>query len=181
MDKLKHLVYFRQKEDNMARKPKQTKKIFDPIADTINKEFLYARLLPLALQTLNHGFRYKDNEETYLKEYEKLEKIKSSLSSNLLSSTPRNSSIYQKRFATKMLLEKLILDICSSNRSEIKNDLAKIILHEGLSIVEKYQQPISKAEKMLIRSDFDGNVFTQNPIYFSKTYKNLQNRKEGSK
>lgn len=174
-------MYFRQKGGKMARKYKSTKKIFDPIADAINKEFLYAKLLPLALQTINHGFRYKDNEATYIKEYEKLEKIKSSLSSTLLSSTPKNSAIYQKRFATKMLLEKLILDICSNNRSEIKNDLAKIILHEGLSIVEKYQPPISKAEKLLIRSDFDGNIFSQKATFFSKTYKNLQNRKPESK
>ncbi len=157
------------------------RKNFDPQTHAINKEYLYIRILPLALQTMSHGFRYQGNEEQYYAEYNRLEKIKSSLKDILLSGIPSHMPSYQRHLATKAILEKTILDICCNNRKEIKNDLLNLVLNENMAAVEKYQIPLQREEKMLIRSDFDGNIYPQENESLSPFYKKLQKRKNTPK
>lgn len=63
---------------------------------------------------------------------------------------------FQRRLYKKLLMEKLILNVVSGNKSDIRQNLRQIMETEGLSYTERDETTISSEEKFLIKVDFHG-------------------------
>lgn len=150
MDKVWPREYPEKKESKMKKKPKA------PLPDTrLGKEFVYMVLMPIALQASaqSHRNRYRENFSAI---YERLRDLKNSLDKLIIGRVNKNTGVYRIRLYYKILAEKLILNIVSGNRSEIKSNIEQIMRSEGINFIERAPSPISTEEKFIIKADFNG-------------------------
>ncbi len=147
---------------------KKQKKAF---CDTgLGKDLAHMIILPIALKASSHSHRsrFKDNS---VQLYERLRCLKDSLRMLIIGDIPETSSAYRSKLQSKILTEKLILNIVSGRRADILKNIEQIMQSEGINFVERHQSPISPEERYVIKCDFNG--IPHSPKNLSPFYQNL--------
>ncbi len=152
------------------------KRLKQPYIDTeIGKELTYMVTFPLALQ-VSARRRGKVCPSNVAETYDKLRIVKNSLDYLIIGNARRNTAQYQERLMHKVLCEKLILNIASGQRKEVKSNLEQILQSEGLTFKEDIHYKLPSEEKLLIRLDYNGSIPPPNEeelARLSQTYKDF--------
>lgn len=147
---------------------KKQKKAF---CDTgLGKDLAHMIILPIALKASSHSHRsrFKDNS---VQLYERLRCLKDSLRMLIIGDIPETSSAYRSKLQSKILTEKLILNIVSGRRADILKNIEQIMQSEGINFVERHQSPISPEERYVIKCDFNGIPHSpKTSVLFIKTF-----------
>lgn len=149
------------------------------IDDFRGKELTYSIVLTEALNALFADKRHpKPNQQ---KNHDRLLEIKNLLDDIFLLHQKKKSNEYRILLFKKILVEKLILNIISGNKNDIKQNIAQLLKEEDVIFINQREGLISPEDRFLIKTDFNGlaNAPAREQLspFFQKVikYKNCSN------
>lgn len=134
----------------MARK---TTTHFD---DTNGKDLVYGIVLTEALNVLSQDKRRSQSlADDHLRQ-DRLLDIKNLLDDIFLAGHKRNSNEYRLWLYKKIVVEKLILNVLSGNKNDIRQNIVQLFAEEKIPFIHRCESLISAEDKFLIKTDFHG-------------------------
>ena len=132
----------------MARK---TTTHFD---DANAKDLVYGIVLTEALNVLSQDKRRSRIVADDQMGQDKLLEIKNLLDDIFLAKHKKNSNEYRLWLFKKIVVEKLILNVLSGNKNDIRQNIVQLFAEEKIPFINRRESLISPEDKFLIKTDF---------------------------
>lgn len=152
------------------------------IDDFRGKELTYSIVLTEALNALFADKRHPAPNQQ--KNHDRLLEIKNLLDDIFLLNQKKKSNEYRILLFKKIIVEKLILNIISGNKNDIKQNITQLLKEEGMVFINQREGLISPEDRFLIKTDFNGLANApareQLSTFFQRVikYKNLSNNND---
>lgn len=137
------------------------------------KDLVYGIVLTEALNVLSEDKRRsKVLADDYVRQ-DRLLEIKNLLDDIFLAGHKKNSNEYRLWLYKKLVVEKLIINILSGQKNDIRHNIVQLFKEEKLPFVHGQESLISAEDKFLIKTDFHGLANYPNREQLSAYFQNV--------